>query len=352
MDNCKILIIDDTPENIDILGKLLYEYKRYFALDGDQGIKIAKNISPDLILLDIKMPGIDGYEVCRRLKEDEDTKKIPIIFITAMTEDSSEEKGLMLGAVDYITKPFNPSLVRVRVKNNLELKKYRDDLEILVEQRTRQLELTQEVTIRTLASLAETRDSETGAHLIRTQNYVRILAMKLLNLGKYVDKLNQRTINDMYKSAPLHDIGKVGVPDNILLKPGKLTEDEFEEMKKHTIYGKEAISKAESTLGENSFLSFAGEIAYTHHEKWDGSGYPRGLKGEEIPLCGRIMAIADVYDALISKRIYKPAWSHDRTVETIREGLGTHFDPIIAKIFLKDHQEFQKIASKYKDETE
>jgi len=349
MENFKILIVDDTSENIEILGKLLSEYRRYFALNGEKGIELARNIKPDLILLDIKMPGMDGYEVCSILKKDKTTSMIPVIFITALNQDSSEEKGLKLGAVDYITKPFNPALVRVRVKNNLELKKYRDSLETLVEERTHQLELTQEVTIRSLASLAETRDNETGQHLIRTQNYTRMLAEKLKEFDKYKRVLTKEMLNDIYKSTPLHDIGKVGVPDNILLKPGKLTDEEFEEMKKHTIYGRDAIQKAAASLGENSFLSMASVIAYTHHEKWDGSGYPQNLAGEAIPLSGRIMAVADVYDALISRRVYKEAFLHEKAVEIIMSEKGTHFDPLIVDVFFKEQNEFRRIAQKYKD---
>ena len=262
------------------------------------------------------MPNMDGYEVCRRLKENEATGDIPVIFVTAKSDVEDETKGFDVGGVDYITKPISPPIVLSRVRTHLELKRARQFLknqnEILdqkVKERTRELTLTQDVTILSLASLAETRDNETGGHIRRTQNYVRLLAEELITHPKFVGVLDDNTVNLLYKSAPLHDIGKVGVPDRILLKPGKLTDDEFEEMRKHTTLGRDAILNAEKGFGENiesSFLSYAREIAYTHHEKWDGSGYPTGISGENIPVSGRLMALADVYDALISKRVYKP----------------------------------------------
>lgn len=355
----KILIVDDTPENIDVLNGVLADYKRSVATNGGKALQIARSANPpDLILLDIMMPEMDGYEVCRRLKADEKTKKIPVIFLTAMTEEESEKKGLELGAVDYITKPISPPIVQERVKTHLFLKLARDFLEnqneILeekVRERTKELALTQDVTIHSMAVLAEYRDPETGGHIRRTQNYLRALAVHLQGHHKFGSFFDDATIETLYKSAPLHDIGKVGVPDNILLKPGKLTDEEFAVMKKHATYGRDAIMAAEKMLGsESTFLRFAREIAYSHQEKWDGSGYPQGVKGEDIPISARLMAVADVYDALISKRVYKPPFTHQKAVDIISEGKGTHFDPDMVESFLEIADEFNKIAIKFADD--
>ena len=345
-----VLIVDDTETNIDILVEALgNDFDLRVAMDGETALEAVADEPPDLILLDIMMPGMDGYEVCSRLKASPETRDIPIVFLTAMSEEQDEARGLALGAVDYITKPFSPALVKARVRNQLELKRYRDHLEELVRERTRQLVLTQDVTIQSMGTLAEYRDPETGGHIRRTQHYVRILALHLKDHPKFRDQLDDNAIELLVKSAPLHDIGKVGVRDNILLKPGELTPEEFEEMKRHTIYGRDALLVSEKMLGEDSFLSVAREIAYTHQEKWDGTGYPRGLKGEEIPLFGRMMAVADVYDALISKRVYKPPYPHETALAMIREGRGSHFDPDIVDAFLELSEEFRKIALEHAD---
>ena len=352
-----VLVVDDLAENIDILATILgSQYQVKVALNGSRAIKIAQGTPPpDLILLDIMMPEMNGYEVAEILKKDAATKEIPIIFVTAMNELEDEQKGLEHGAVDYIAKPVHPPIVRARVRNQMELKMHRDHLEEMVTKRTMDLELTRDVTILTLASLAETRDDDTGGHIRRTQNYVKILAQALKANVKYADSLDATTIDLMYKSAPLHDVGKVGVPDAILLKPGKLDPDEFEEMKKHTILGRDTILRAEESMQNkdiSGFLRFAKEIAYTHHEKWDGSGYPQGLKGEEIPLSGRIMAVADVYDALTSRRVYKLAFSHEQACTLLYEGRGTLFDPDVIDAFNANEARFRKVALKYADHQE
>ena len=347
---CSILIVDDTEENVDILIDTLGDlYDLSVAIDGESALEMLATMTPDLILLDVMMPGLNGYEVCERLKEETRTLKIPVIFLTALGEAQDEERGLSLGAVDYIAKPFNPFLVKARVKNHLELKMHRDNLELLVQQRTTELELTQEVTIESMGALAEYRDPETGGHIQRTKYYVKALALELRKNPRYAEELDPQTIDALYKSAPLHDIGKVGVPDHILLKPGKLSEEEFEEMKLHTVYGRNAIAKAEKKLGGNSFLHYALEIAESHQEKWDGSGYPNRWAGERIPLSGRLMALADVYDALISKRVYKAPFSHSKAKAILIEGRGTHFDPDIVDAFLAIEEEFRQIALKYAD---
>ncbi len=353
----KILIVDDQAYNIKILLTILKtDYATAVAGNGKDALKTAAVWFPDLILMDVMMPEMDGYEACRKIKNNEAIRKIPIIFITSRSDIEDEAKGFELGAVDYITKPFSEPVVRARVKTHLALKFANEELEnqnlILerkVRERTQELVKTQDVMIRSLAALVEARDSETGGHIKRTQNYVKVLAENLKKHPKFKPLLSDRYVELLYKSAPLHDIGKVGVPDKILLKPGKLTADEFELMKLHTVYGHDAILKAEKDLCRDSFLRIAREIAYTHQEKWDGAGYPRQLKGDEIPLSGRIMAVADVYDALISKRIYKPPLSHQTAVEIIREGKGKHFDPDIVDVFLEISDRFREIAHEFAD---
>lgn len=344
------MVVDDTRANIDILvDTLAGDYDVRVALSGRAALDDVADEPPDLILLDIVMPGMDGYQVCEILKKDAVTRAIPVIFITALTDIHNEKKGLALGAVDYINKPFSVALVKARVFNHLEVKRHRDLLEKRVAERSRELMLTREVTIHTLAGLAETRDPETGGHVLRTQRYVRALARKLAQSKKFRKTLTDDTIDLLFKSAPLHDIGKVGVADSILLKPDRLTDSEFETMKLHTRFGRDALKVAKDKLGENSFMDYAREIAYTHHERWDGSGYPLGLAGEEIPLSGRLMAVADVYDALISQRVYKVPMGHMNAVAIIKSGRGTHFDPDLVDAFLEISDVFHQIAVTYAD---
>jgi putative two-component system response regulator len=343
--------VDDNTANLQVLRGALdgQGWKLLVAKSGQSALDIVRKASPDMILLDIMMPEMDGYEVCRRLQADEAASRIPVIFLTAMAEAVDEAKGLSLGAVDYITKPINPDLVRARVHNHLELKRYRDGLERLVDERTRELQLTQAVMIESLATLAEYRDPETGGHIKRTQNYVKALAVHLKNHPGFRDDLTDEVVEMLYLSAPLHDVGKVGVRDHILLKAGRLDDNEFHEMKKHTTYGHDALRITEEKLGKSTFLRLAREIAYTHQEKWDGSGYPRGLKGKEIPVSGRLMALADVYDALISKRVYKPPMPHAEAVRIILAGRGIHFDPDVVDAFREIQAVFRNIALTYAD---
>jgi len=344
------MVVDDTESNIDILVDVLgNDYDVRVAMDGESALKYIEDYPPHLILLDIIMPGISGYEVCQRLKKKKSTRYIPVIFLTSLDDEQDEAKGLALGAVDYITKPFSPQLVKARVHNHLLLKQHQNHLEDMVRERTIELALTQEATIESMGTLAEYRDPETGGHIKRTQNYVKKLAGYLKNHPGFSSFLTGATIDQLYRSAPLHDIGKVGVRDNILLKPGRLTEDEFEEMKKHILFGKNAILSTEKNLGKNTFLSMAREIAYGHHEKWDGSGYPLGLKKEEIPISARLMAVADVYDALISKRVYKPPYSHETALRIMAAGKGTHFDPDVLDAFIEMEDDFRAIALEYAD---
>lgn len=342
----RILIVDDNHLNILILKQILeQEHQVFAAVNGYEALELASGpMKPDIILLDVLMPEMDGYEVCRRLKENDETRDIPVLFVTTQGEEEDEAAGLALGAVDYIVKPVRPSIVLARVRNHLQLKTHQEQLEDLVRDRTRELQLTQDVTIFSLACLAEMRDNELGGHFKRTQNYVRLLASAAKAKGAYKEYWRQISVSMLHKSAPLHDVGKVGVPDNILLKPGKLTEEEFAIMKLHTVYGRDSLERAESLLQYKSFLSVAKEIAYSHHERWDGRGYPEGLAGDAIPVSGRIMAVADVYDALISKRVYKDPLPHSTAVQIVLEGSGNHFDPVLCELFERHQEEIRAIA--------
>ncbi len=349
----QILIVDDTPANIDtLLAVLGDEYDLRIAIDGEMALhSLQQDELPDLILLDIMMPGMDGYEVCKRLKSSVRTRGIGIIFLTALNESSEQEKGLNLGAEDYIVKPFDPAIIRARVRTQLELKRYRDHLEEQVVLRTEALAHAQEATIASMAIMAEYRDPETGGHIQRTKAYVRALAAALREEDSLLLTDKQQEL--LFQAAPLHDIGKVAIPDAILLKPARLTAEEFSMMEKHTLFGSEAIRRTETIYGQNELLRVAAEIAEFHHEKWDGSGYPHGRKGRAIPICARLMTIADVYDALISKRPYKEALSHEEAVKTILEGDGytapEHFDPQVLTCFEQIHLQFHQIALEFAD---
>ena len=357
-----VLVVDDTPDNLSLMSGLLKDlYKVKVANSGEKAIKIVHSDSPpDLILLDIMMPGLSGYDVCKILKDDHKTRDIPIIFLTAMTATEDEKKGLELGAVDFITKPVNPPIVMARVATQLQVKAAADFLkdqnaylETEVAKRTKELAAIQDVTILAMASLAETRDNDTGNHIRRTQYYMELLANYLKNHDRFRGFLSDHTITMLFKSAPLHDIGKVGIPDRILLKPGRFEPHEFEIMKTHCKLGRDAIQHAEDQLGlEVEFLKYAKEIAYSHQEKWDGTGYPEALAGDFIPISARLMAVADVYDALISRRVYKSGMPHEKAAGIIAEGKGTHFDPDIVDAFLALQEQFQEVAKRYADSDE
>ncbi len=354
-----ILVVDDTPDNLMLMADLLKDsYTVKAANNGEKAIRVARDQPPpDLILLDIMMPGMTGHQMAQVLQADPATRDIPIIFLTAMASSEDETRGLELGAADYITKPISPPVVLARVRTQLKVKDaaefLRDQnayLEREVQRRTRELGAIQDVTIHAMASLAETRDNETGNHIRRTQHYVRVLAEHLRDHPRFRHFLDAATIALLFKSAPLHDIGKIGIPDRILLKPGRFTPEEFEIMKTHTTLGRDAIAHAEQQLGMDvDFLRLAKEIAYAHQEKWDGSGYPEGLAGDAIPLSARLMAVADVYDALISRRVYKQGMPHEQAVQIIVEGHGSHFDPDICDAFLACLPAFQQIAARFAD---
>ena len=347
-----ILIVDDTPENLRVLGDMLEEegYELLIATNGPDALETARtHPAPDLILLDIMMPGMDGYEVCGRLKADPETRKIPVIFISALGMADQKIQAFREGAVDYVTKPFQTEEVLARVHTHIQLKLHRDNLQLLVDQQTRKYALAKEATIASMAILVEFRDPETGGHIQRTKNYVKLLAQELNRSS--AENVLIEDIELLYQSVPLHDIGKVGLPDEILYKPGRLTEIEFDEMKKHTLYGSEAIKRTEAILGSSSFLQYGRELTEFHHERWDGSGYPHGLKGSEIPLSARLMMLADIYDALTSRRPYKEPLSHQKAYTIITQGDGRtipgHFDPDVLKAFCRLHLEFDRIAREF-----
>ena len=336
-----VLVVDDTPSNLDVLTAILKDiYQVKVAINGTIGIKIAKMVpQPDLILLDIMMPEMDGYEVCRRLKSDPVTADIPVIFVTAKTDVADEQKGFELGAVDYITKPVSPPIVKARVVTHISLYDQHLALSQKVRQRTEALAMSRLEIIRTLGRAAEYKDNETGMHVVRMSYYSKILAQHL--------DVNDDWVELLFQAAPMHDIGKIGIPDSILGKPGKLDPDEWEIMQTHVTIGGDIIGDNDSKL-----LKLAQEIALYHHEKWDGSGYPHKLSGEDIPLSARIVAIADVFDALTSERPYKEAWPIQKAIELIQEQAGHHFDPNLVPIFISKLDEMLAIKDSFSDEPE
>ncbi|KOO16204.1 chemotaxis protein CheY [Vibrio xuii] len=334
-----VLVVDDIPDNIHTLsGVLSDDYRIKAATNGAKAIQIANSKpQPHLILLDIMMPEMDGYEVCSQLKSNPMTADIPIIFVTAKAEVVDEQKGFEMGAVDYITKPISPPIVQARVKTHIALYDQNLSLANQVRERTAQLESSRLEVIQRLGRAAEYKDNETGMHVIRMSHYSKILAQQL--------DVSERWIELVFQASPMHDIGKIGIPDAVLRKPGKLDKDEWEVMQTHVQIGADIIDNGDSLL-----LQMAQEIALYHHEKWDGSGYPHGLKGEEIPLSARIVAIADVFDALTSERPYKKAWPTEKAVSLLEEEAGSHFDPNLVPIFINQLDQLLEIKESFKDE--
>jgi putative two-component system response regulator len=348
----KILIVDDLIENIDLLSRFLtsLDFEVQAARSGEEALISVEQEQPDLILLDLMLPGLTGYEVCSRLKQSPATWHIPVIIITGNSDRDANIQAVGAGADDFLAKPFDRALLEARLKTSLrnkilqdQLYRYQHELEGMVQERTQQVEITQQVTVFSLARLAESRDTETGDHLERMRSYARELAEEMCSWEKFSGIMDNGFVTALYHSTPLHDIGKVGIPDNILLKPGKLSPREFDIMKTHTLIGGDTLRAADLEAGQNSFLAMGRDIAFHHHEKWDGTGYPDGLSGENIPLAARITALADVYDALSSKRPYKEPFSHEKSRSIILEGAGTHFDPDVIEAFLRREERFINI---------
>ncbi len=321
-----VLLVDDEPVNLRVLKQLLAaDYLLIFAKNGEEALRLAREQQPDLILLDVMMPGMTGFDVCRALKDDERTRWIPVIFVTALNEEHDETQGLEAGAVDYITKPISPAVTRARVKTHISLVQA-DELK-----RTR-LQVVQR-----LGRAAEYKDNETGMHVLRMSHYSRVLALAY--------GFSEEQADILLHAAPMHDIGKIGIPDAIMLKPGKLTAEEFAIMQEHPKIGAEILGECDSAL-----LKIARSVALTHHEKWDGSGYPHGLAGEDIPIEGRIVAVADVFDALTSKRPYKDAWTVEKTLELMREQKGHHFEPQLIDLLEENLPEILAIKARWQDD--
>jgi putative two-component system response regulator len=341
-DKKTILIVDDTAANIDLLKKILgQEFRVKVALSGEQALKvISKNNDIDMLLLDIMMPGMDGYTVCKTLKENPATEHIPVIFVTAMSEELNEEKGLLLGAVDYITKPLKPAITLARIRTHLAMHDHNRLLEQKVRERTVELEESRLEIIRQLGRAAEYKDNETGMHVIRVGHVARLIAESMSGGSTPWTEL-------MFIASPMHDIGKIGIPDRLLLKPGRLEGKEWTMMQTHTEIGGKIIGESSSDL-----LQLAKEIALTHHERWDGKGYPKGLKGDDIPLSGRIVAVADTFDALTSVRPYKEAWSIEKSVEFIEEESGHFFDPQVVDHFRRVLPKILEVKETFVDDAQ
>jgi len=355
-----ILVVDDVPDNLLVASDLLRKagYSVRAANSGPVALRYAEqDPQPDLILLDIMMPGMDGYEVLRQLRESPRTAEIPVIFVSARSDEVDEELGLSLGAADYLSKPIRPLVTLARVRTQIEARAARrlmrsENSRLAMELGERMAEslLARRMGIRALAHLAELRDPETGNHILRTQGYVREIALSLRRQPGYAQALDDRTVDLMTESAPLHDIGKVGIPDRILLKPGPLTDDEWVVMRTHTTIGARAIELAERDLHQEvAFMDIAKQVSQSHHERWDGKGYPQGLSGTAIPLAARIMSVADVFDALTSPRVYKRPMSFEKSYEIITADSGTRFDPSVVQAFCECFERLKDIARAHMD---
>jgi putative two-component system response regulator len=353
-----VLVVDDKTENLQVLSGMLRDsgYRVRPVPSGALALQAIALEPPDIILLDVMMPDMDGYEVCRRLKKDEETRNIPVVFLSALAETFDKVTAFSVGGIDYITKPFQFDEVRVRIETHLslrkmsrELERYSNNLEEIVKSQIRELRESQMAIIFALAKLAQSRDDDTGKHLDRVQAFCQTLADLLSMDPGYAKEIDRNFLREIVQASPLHDIGKVGIPDGILLKPASLTPDEFEVMKTHTTIGARTLEEVRERFPHNGFIAMGIEIARSHHERWDGSGYPQGLAGSEIPLSARIMALVDVYDALRSTRVYKKALPHEESIRIIARSAGSHFDPEMAAIFLEHEEEFREMYDRLKD---
>jgi putative two-component system response regulator len=345
--SARIIVVDDDPDVLDVLKHMLecYGNKVSTFTNGIAAIEAAKHDQPDLIMLDITMPGMNGLEVCGHLKQNPDLADIPVIFLSGLNATEDKIRGFRAGGVDYIAKPFQSEEVQARVTTHLKLSSLRHKLEYqrLIEMKVREVSDAQQATIFALAKLAEQRDDDTGAHLERVRDYCELLAQQLGDNSPYSDHISPVFIDCIQHASPLHDIGKVAIPDSILLKPGKLTNEEFEVMKSHTVIGAENMQTVFNRYADNPFIGMGIEIALYHHERWDGNGYPDGLVGRNIPLSARIMAVADCYDALRSNRCYRKGFDHEKVKEILLEEDGTHFDPEVIKAFVALEDRFNHI---------
>ncbi len=354
----KIMVVDDNVTNLNIVRKALEQkYDAILLPSGEKALAILQKVQPDLILLDVEMPGLNGFDVIQEIKKmPSHISDIPVIFLTAKDDITSEFEGLDLGAVDYIIKPFSFPLLLKRVELHLklahqqkELLNYSTNLEQMVRDKTEVIRELQYAVVHVLSDMVEKRDGSTGGHLLRTRNYIKVLIQKVIEEGIYPDEFGSDIDVDLYAQASqMHDVGKISIPDSILLKEGRLTPIEFDLMKSHTIIGADAICYAMSDVQDAEFLRVAAEFASTHHERWNGSGYPHGLSGDKIPLNGRLMAIVDVYDALISERPYKQPYPHEEAVQMIINDAGTHFDPKLIEAFKLVSDTFNIISESYK----
>jgi putative two-component system response regulator len=353
-----VFVVDDNVTNLTLGKNALAGHYNVFTLNsGARLLKMLEKNIPDIILLDVDMPEMDGYETIRHLKSNPETLHIPVIFLTAKTDGQSELTGLSLGAIDYITKPFTPPLLLKRIEVHLlvesqkkELINYNKNLQQMVDEKTKMVVELKNAILKTMAELVECRDDITGGHIERTQSYLGVLIDAMHKYHVYQDQIAPWDIGLVLQSAQLHDVGKISIRDEILRKPGRLTENEFEEIKAHTVFGEEVIDRIRLGSSEQAFLEHAKILISSHHEKWDGSGYPRGLVGQDIPLLGRLMAIVDVYDALVSERPYKKAYPHEDAIAIIANGRGSHFDPILVDLFMKIADEFRAVKDRVANE--
>ena len=347
-----VFLVDDDMTNLRVGKNALAGIYNVFTLDsGEAMLEMLENVRPDLILLDVNMPGMDGHEAIRRLKADKSSAGIPVVFLTALNDEEMELKGLSMGAIDYIAKPFSPPLLLKRIEVHLlvaeqkqELLLFNNNLSQMVEEKTATVVELKNAVISTMAELVEFRDEITGGHIVRTQRYIRAMLDAMNTAGVYLDDISALDWDLAVQSSQLHDVGKIAISDIILNKPGKLTPEEFEIMKTHAAIGGKIINRLKEKAMDSDFLEYARIIALSHHEKWDGSGYPGGLSGANIPLLGRLMAIADVYDALVETRPYKAGFTHEKAVEIITNGRGTHLDPALVDLFAEIHGDFARIA--------
>jgi putative two-component system response regulator len=353
-----VLVVDDLVENCLVLKGFIKPlgFDVIIAHSGEEALEKIEVQPPDIILLDLMMPGMSGFEVTEHLKENPDTRHIPVIIVTGLSDPEANVRAIKAGADDFLIKPFDRVLLEARVRTSFKTKRLQDEilqhrreLEVRVRERTRQVELTREVALFSLARLAESRDAETGDHLERIRCYVRIIAEEMVSWNRHPEAMTGHFVDEIYLSSPLHDIGKVGIPDRLLLKPGPLTDAEFAIMKTHSLIGGDTLRDADYEAGQNSFLAMGRDIAYYHHERWDGKGYPNGLKGNDIPFAARIVTLADVYDALTSKRPYKEAFSHERAREIVLAGADKQFDPDVVEAFVRREKDFIKIRNTFQN---